>query len=292
MARRRRARTGHAERAYEQPCARNPPRYLRRVLGIVLTIKGDQHPGPADALRRRQRGRPRSSRAVHPLEQATKKLGARPGRRSRPFSHADRQICCQQPREAGQQALEAPRRQRRRPSWCAAFRPRPGTSDHSLHQPPNYEGDNGFFRCRSRPTWPARNCCLVAVAADAIDSNSVTSSRVSEREPSRVRFASHSGWRFCQSLPDPCCWAHRRAGGLIGVPVLDNYLGSLAARNRPNTVLAMAYDLKVLLYPFGPVSRRRRRNLTHAPTATAPPSRGNGIRPPDRGAAISEEGTR
>jgi integrase/recombinase XerD len=35
----------------------------------------------------------------------------------------------------------------------------------------------------------------------------------------------------------------------LGVPVLDEYLEFLGGRCRPNTVLAVAYDLKVFLTP-------------------------------------------
>jgi integrase/recombinase XerD len=44
------------------------------------------------------------------------------------------------------------------------------------------------------------------------------------------------------------------AGGLVvrfGVALLDAYLGFLAVRSQPNTVVAVAYDLKVFLTVVG-----------------------------------------
>jgi hypothetical protein len=47
----------------------------------------------------------------------------------------------------------------------------------------------------------------------------------------------------------------------LGVPVLDEYLAFVAGRCRPNTVLAVAYDLQVFSRTVG--SRRSRwRSLT------------------------------
>ena len=37
----------------------------------------------------------------------------------------------------------------------------------------------------------------------------------------------------------------------LGVPLLDEYLEFLAGRRRPNTVLAVAYDLKVFFTAVG-----------------------------------------
>ena len=61
------------------------------------------------------------------------------------------------------------------------------------------------------------------------------------------------------------------AGGLVvrlGIQLLDQYLELLAGRGRPNTVLAVAYDLKVLfamgakpprqVRPVDPVRVKRR----------------------------------
>jgi hypothetical protein len=42
----------------------------------------------------------------------------------------------------------------------------------------------------------------------------------------------------------------------IGVPLLDKYLEFLAGRCRPNTVLAVAYDLKVFFTVVGKPPRR------------------------------------
>src|SRR6266702_1034678 len=50
-------------------------------------------------------------------------------------------------------------------------------------------------------------------------------------------------------------------GGLVvrlGVPLLDEYLEFLAGRCRPNTVLAVAYDLKVFFTVVGKLPRRVR----------------------------------
>ena len=51
------------------------------------------------------------------------------------------------------------------------------------------------------------------------------------------------------------------AGDLVvrlGVPLLDEYLEFLAGRCRPNTVLAVAYDLKVFFTVVGKAPRRVR----------------------------------
>ena len=53
---------------------------------------------------------------------------------------------------------------------------------------------------------------------------------------------------------DPCLRRCRTASGdlvVLGVPQLDTYLEFLAARSRPNTVLAVAYDLKVFFTVVG-----------------------------------------
>ena len=48
---------------------------------------------------------------------------------------------------------------------------------------------------------------------------------------------------------DPCLTRSRNASGdllvRLGVPLLDRYLEFLTVRSRPNTVLAVAYDLRV-----------------------------------------------
>ena len=44
----------------------------------------------------------------------------------------------------------------------------------------------------------------------------------------------------------------------LGVPLLDEYLEFLAGRCRPNTVLAVAYDLKVFFTVVGKTPRRVR----------------------------------
>ena len=49
------------------------------------------------------------------------------------------------------------------------------------------------------------------------------------------------------------------AGGLVvrfGVALLDAYLEFLAVRSRPNTVVAVAYDLKVFFTVVGKPPRR------------------------------------
>ena len=57
----------------------------------------------------------------------------------------------------------------------------------------------------------------------------------------------------------PCLIQSRDAAGeprvRLGVPLLDEYLEFLSGRCRPSTVLAVAYDLKVV---FTVVGRRRR----------------------------------
>ena len=54
---------------------------------------------------------------------------------------------------------------------------------------------------------------------------------------------------------DPCLQRSRNASGdlvvRLGVPLLDRYLEFLAVRSRPNTVLAVAYDLKVFFTVVG-----------------------------------------
>jgi integrase/recombinase XerD len=54
---------------------------------------------------------------------------------------------------------------------------------------------------------------------------------------------------------DPCLHRCRTASGdlvlRLGVPQLDAYLEFLEARSRPNTVLAVAYDLKVFFTVVG-----------------------------------------
>jgi integrase/recombinase XerD len=54
---------------------------------------------------------------------------------------------------------------------------------------------------------------------------------------------------------DPCLIRSSTPSGVrmvcLGVPLLDGYLDFVAARARPNTVLATAYDLKVLFAVVG-----------------------------------------
>jgi integrase/recombinase XerD len=54
---------------------------------------------------------------------------------------------------------------------------------------------------------------------------------------------------------DPCLQRSRTAAGdlvvRLGVPLLDAYLEFLAVRSRPNTVLAVAYDLRVFFVVVG-----------------------------------------
>ena len=55
--------------------------------------------------------------------------------------------------------------------------------------------------------------------------------------------------------------SRRDAGELVvrlGVPVLDEYLDFLSGRCRPNTVLAVAYDLKVFFTVVAKPPRRVR----------------------------------
>ena len=55
--------------------------------------------------------------------------------------------------------------------------------------------------------------------------------------------------KFRTAAIDPCLIRSTNAHGellvRLGVPVLDDYLRFVAARARPNTVLATAYDLAV-----------------------------------------------
>ena len=57
------------------------------------------------------------------------------------------------------------------------------------------------------------------------------------------------------SLSDPCLIRSRGPSGepvvRLGVPLLDDYLEFLAGRCRPNTVLAVAYDLRVFFAVVG-----------------------------------------
>src|SRR5262249_2214234 len=54
---------------------------------------------------------------------------------------------------------------------------------------------------------------------------------------------------------DPCLQRSRNAAGDVvvrrGVPQLDGYLEFLAARSRPNRVLAVAYDVRVFFAVVG-----------------------------------------
>jgi site-specific recombinase XerD len=60
----------------------------------------------------------------------------------------------------------------------------------------------------------------------------------------------------------PCLiHTHGSSGGLVvrlGVPLLDDYLEFLSGRSRPNTVLAVAYDLKVIFEVVGKPPKRVR----------------------------------
>src|SRR5260370_19357599 len=60
----------------------------------------------------------------------------------------------------------------------------------------------------------------------------------------------------------PCLIQSRDSAGepvvSLGVPLLDEYLEFLAGRCRPNTVLAVAYDLKVFFTAVGKPPRRVR----------------------------------
>jgi integrase/recombinase XerD len=59
---------------------------------------------------------------------------------------------------------------------------------------------------------------------------------------------------------DPCLQRSRTASGdlqvRLGVPVIDRYLEFVAMRSRPNTVLAVAYDLRVFFTVVGKPPRR------------------------------------
>lgn len=58
---------------------------------------------------------------------------------------------------------------------------------------------------------------------------------------------------------DPCLQRSWTASGdlvvRLGLPLLDGYLEFLAVRSRPNTVLAVAYDLKVFFAAVGKAPR-------------------------------------
>jgi len=60
----------------------------------------------------------------------------------------------------------------------------------------------------------------------------------------------------------PCLiHSHCSSGGPVvrlGVPLLDDYLEFLSGRSRPNTVLAVAYDLKVFFEVVGKAPKRVR----------------------------------
>jgi len=62
------------------------------------------------------------------------------------------------------------------------------------------------------------------------------------------------------SVIEPCLLRSRDAAGelvvRLGVPLLDEYLEFLVGRSRPNTVLAVAYDLKVFFAAAGKPPRR------------------------------------
>src|SRR6266702_5369959 len=66
----------------------------------------------------------------------------------------------------------------------------------------------------------------------------------------------------CVPVTVVCLTRSRNAdGGLVvrlGVPLLDEYLEFLAGRCRPNTVLAVAYDLKVFFTVVAKPPRRVR----------------------------------
>jgi len=65
-------------------------------------------------------------------------------------------------------------------------------------------------------------------------------------------------------------------GGVVvrlGVPLLDEYLEFLAGRCQPNTVLAVAYDLKVFFTVVAKPPRRGRRWYRPPPRCAGPPGR-------------------
>ena len=72
---------------------------------------------------------------------------------------------------------------------------------------------------------------------------------------------------------DPCLIRSRTPAGdrtvRLGVPLVDEYLEFVAARCRPNTVLAVAYDLKVF-FRWSP--SRRARSPRRTCWGSSPPS--------------------
>ena len=71
----------------------------------------------------------------------------------------------------------------------------------------------------------------------------------------------------------PCLVRSDRGGGCglirVGHPLLDAYLELVAARGRPNTVLAQAYDLKAATGRSGPRARLSARSVSPRPTTRA-----------------------
>ena len=67
-----------------------------------------------------------------------------------------------------------------------------------------------------------------------------------ERHPGRHPYVEERDHRV--AVVDPCLSRSSTPSGArmvrLGVPLLDDYLDFVAARSRPNTVLATAYDLK------------------------------------------------
>lgn len=75
-------------------------------------------------------------------------------------------------------------------------------------------------------------------------------------------------------LVDPCLQRSRNASGdlvvRLGVQSLDSYLEFLAVRSRPNSVLAVAYDLRVFFSVVGKRHAGRGRGKGCLPPPTTP----------------------
>jgi integrase/recombinase XerD len=80
------------------------------------------------------------------------------------------------------------------------------------------------------------------------------------------------------AVVDPCLIRSVDASGRpvlrLGVPLLDAYLDFVAGRCRPNTVLAAAYDLKILFAVVGKDGGERYRWMSS--DACAAPASGTG----------------
>jgi len=86
-------------------------------------------------------------------------------------------------------------------------------------------------------------------------------------------------WTPCllrQQGPDDCVRVR------LGDPVVDDYLEFVAARCRPNTVLATAYDLKVF---FSVVGNTRAHAASRTALCPVPRLRGSSSVTPDAGDA-------